>query len=145
MDENKYNEICKNIKREKEYLIKDSLLYKIKNDKELRVIRKYEFEGIMYIAHDYELSGHFGIDATYDRIKNKYYWKGMRKAYVNSCDNCQRRGKPIGKHELNVIKVKEPFYQIGIDIVEPLKITERKNRYIVTAMNYFTNGQKLEH
>ena len=48
MDENKYNEICKNIEKEKEYLIKDSLLYKIKNDKELRVIRKYEFEGIMY-------------------------------------------------------------------------------------------------
>ena len=47
----------------------------------------------------------------------------MRKdieAYVKSCNNCQRRGKPIGKHELNVIKVKEPFYQIGIDIVGPL-------------------------
>ena len=141
MDENKYDEICKDIEKEKGYVIRDNLLYKIKNDNELRIIRKYEFEGIMYIAHDHELSGHFGIDTTYDRIKNKYYWKGMRKdieTYVKSCDSCQRRGKPIGKHELNVIKVKEPFYQIGIDIVGPLKITERNNRYIVTAMDYFT-------
>ena len=121
--------------------MKDDLLYKIKDDKEIRVIRDYEFEGLMYLAHDHELAGHFGIDATYDRIKDKYYWKGMRKdieAYVKSCDSCQRRGKPVGKHELNTIKVKEPFYQIGIDIVGPLKITERKNRYIVTAMDYFT-------
>ena len=141
MDENKYNEICKNIEKEKGYIMKNNTLYKIKNNEELKVIKNYEFEGIMYIAHDHELSGHFGIDATYDRIKNKYYWKGMRKdieAYVKSCNNCQRRGKPIGKHELNVIKVKEPFYQMGIDIIGPLKITERNNRYIVTAMDYFT-------
>ena len=39
---------------------------------------------------------------------------------------------------MNVIKVQEPFYQIGIDIVGPLKIMERGNKYIVTAMDYFT-------
>ncbi|CAB4418770.1 unnamed protein product [Rhizophagus irregularis] len=121
MEEDKYNEIVRNIDSEQHYRIKDGLLYRIENNKDLRVIRKYEFEGLMYIAHDHELSGHFGIEATYKRIK----------------ENCQRRGKPIGKYELNVIKVKEPFYQIGIDVVGPLPITERNNRYIVTAMDYF--------
>jgi hypothetical protein len=48
-------------------------VYKIKGGKRLKVIRKYEFEGLMYIAHDHELSGHFGIDATYERVKGKYY------------------------------------------------------------------------
>ncbi|CAB4434111.1 unnamed protein product [Rhizophagus irregularis] len=141
MEEDKYNEIVRNINSERHYRIKDGLLYRIENNKDLRVIRKYEFEGLMYIAHDHELSEHFGIDATYERVKEKYYWKGMRRdieIYVKSCDSCQRRRKPIGKHELNVIKVKEPFYQIGIDVVGPLPITERNNRYIVTAMDYFT-------
>ncbi|CAB4443573.1 unnamed protein product [Rhizophagus irregularis] len=141
MEEDKYNEIVRNIDSEQRYRIKDGLLYRMENNEDLRVIRKYEFEGLMYIAHDHELSGHFGIDATYERVKEKYYWKGMRRdveIYVKSCDSCQRRGKPIGKHELNVIKVKEPFYQIGIDVVGPLPITERNNRYIVTAMDYFT-------
>ncbi|RGB22897.1 hypothetical protein C1646_775345 [Rhizophagus diaphanus] len=119
---------------------------KIKNDnkswkKKLRVIRKHEFEGIIYLAHDHEMSEHFEIDTTYDRIKDKYYWKRMRndvETYVKSYNSCQRRGKLIGKHELNTIKVIEPFYQIGIDIIGPLKITERRNKYIITAMDYFT-------
>ena len=120
MDENEYNEIYENIEKENKYVIKDGLLYRNKENKLLKVIRKHEFESLMYIAHDHELSGHFGIDATYERIKDKYYWRGMKKdieAYVKSCDSCQKRGKPIGKHELNVIKVVEPFYQIGIDVV----------------------------
>src|SRR5215469_16969020 len=58
--------------------------------------------------------------------------------YVKSCDSCQRRNKPQGKHELHSIKIKEPWYLIGIDIVGPLPITEEGNRYIVTAMDYFT-------
>ena len=141
MDEDEYNRICRNIEKENKYSIKNGILYRKKEDKLLKIIRRYEFEGLMYIAHDHELSGHFGIDATYNRVKERYYWKGMRKdieAYVKSCNNCQRRGKPVGKHELNVIKVKEPFYQIGIDVVGPLPITKRNNKYIVTAMDYFT-------
>src|SRR5215471_3391169 len=58
--------------------------------------------------------------------------------YVKSCDSCQRRNKPRGKHELHSIKIKEPWYQIGIDFVGPLPITSKGNRYIIVAMDYFT-------
>ncbi|GBB87857.1 hypothetical protein RclHR1_14350006 [Rhizophagus clarus] len=108
MDENEYNRIIKEINKEKKYIIKEGILFRIKNNVELRVIKKYEFEGLMYIAHDHEQAGHFRIKATYNRIKENYYWKGMLKdieIYVKSCDSCQRRGKPIKKHELNVIKI----------------------------------------
>ena len=128
MEENEYSRIVRNINNEQNYKIENGLLYRIRNDRSLRIVRKHEFEGIMYIAHDIELSGHFGMEATYERIKDRYYWDGMKRdveTYVKSCDSCQRRGKPIGKHELNVIKVKEPFYQIGIDVVGPLPITEK--------------------
>ncbi|GET62386.1 DDE-type integrase/transposase/recombinase [Rhizophagus irregularis DAOM 181602=DAOM 197198] len=117
MKEEEYNRIARNINDEREYEIIGGLIYKIKDEKRLRMQR------------------------TYNRIKDGYYWKGMKKdveAYVKSCNNCQRRGKPIGKHELNVIKVIEPFYQIGIDVVGPLPVTKRNNRYMVTAMDYFT-------
>ncbi|PKY35344.1 hypothetical protein RhiirB3_456024 [Rhizophagus irregularis] len=78
MEEDKYNEIIENIDNEQHYRIKDGLLYRIKDNKDLRVIRKYEFKGLMYIAHDHELSGHFGINATHEKVKEKYYWKGIR-------------------------------------------------------------------
>ncbi|GET62387.1 DDE-type integrase/transposase/recombinase [Rhizophagus irregularis DAOM 181602=DAOM 197198] len=94
MKEEEYNRIARNINDEREYEIIGGLIYKIKDEKRLRMQR------------------------TYNRIKDG--------------------GKPIGKHELNVIKVIEPFYQIGIDVVGPLPVTKRNNRYMVTAMDYFT-------
>jgi hypothetical protein len=141
MDENKYNNIIKNIEKKEKYIIKKEILYRIKKDKLLRVIRKYEFEELMYMMHNHKLSAHFGIKATQDKMREKYYWKNMAKdieIYIKSCDSCQRRGKLIGKNELHPIKVKEPFYQIGIDFVEPLPITEAGNKYIIVAIDYFT-------
>jgi hypothetical protein len=141
MDEDEYNKIVKNIGKEKKYIIKEGILYRIKGDNLLRVIKKYEFEGLMYMMHNHELSAHFGIKATQDKMREKYYWKNMAKdieIYIKSCNSCQRRGKLIGKNELHPIKVKEPFYQIGIDFVGPLPITEAGNKYIIVAIDYFT-------
>ncbi len=72
MDE-KYEEILKNIEGLKEkYKIENGILYKLKDKKKLRVIRRYEFEGLMYLLHDHELSAHFGKKVTYEKIKEKY-------------------------------------------------------------------------
>src|SRR5438034_5843859 len=93
------------------------------------------------MMHDHILSAHFGIKATYEKTKERYYWKGLKEdveIYVKSCDKCQRREKPKGKNELHPIEVKEPFYMIGVDFVGPLPITENGNRYIIVAMDYFT-------
>ena len=51
-------------------------------------------------------------DTTYNKIADRYYWKGMYddiKKYVKSCDTCQRRGQKGGKSYLNPIEVGEPF------------------------------------
>ncbi len=58
--------------------------------------------------------------------------------YVKLCNSCQRRNKPIGKHELNPIEVKEPFYMIGIDVIGSLTKTKSEKKYIVVAIDYFT-------
>jgi hypothetical protein len=74
----------------------------------------------MHMMHDNPLSGHFGVKATYDRIKDRYYWKGILrdvKIYVKSCD-CQRRRKPQGKNKLHPIETGEPFERIGIDLLD---------------------------
>src|SRR6266542_3424827 len=60
------------------------------------------------------------------------------KSYIQTCDQCQRRGKTTDENELHSIKIKEPFYQWGIDIVGPLTETPRGNKYIVVAIDYFT-------
>ena len=60
------------------------------------------------------------------------------RGYVQTCDACQRRGNPKTNNVLHPIEPKAPFQRIGIDIVRPLTITKKGNRYIVTAMDYFT-------
>ena len=141
MEEDEYNRIIKNITNERKYEIIEGIVYRIRDDKRLRVVRKHEFEGLMYMMHDHELSGHFGMNATYGKIRKRYYWKNMRKdieEYIRTCWNCQVRGKPSGRNELHPTKIGEPFEVIGIDIVGPLNETGRGNKYIVVAVDYFT-------
>src|ERR1700733_10221310 len=133
MNDKDYEDIVKNIEQKDDYEIDHGILYKINSNKRLRVIRRYEFEGVMLLMHDHPMAAHFGIESTYNRIKEKYWWKGMRKdveTYVKTCKQCQMRGKPRGDNELHPISVKEPFYQMGIDFVGPLPITKKGNRYI---------------
>ena len=44
------------------------------------------------------------------------------------------------KPELHPIKVQSPWHHIGIDLVGPLPITARKNRYILTLSDYCTTS-----
>ena len=153
MDEKLYQDIYKELDKKsieelsekfKKYEIKDETLYRKnqQNDgKLLKVIKRSELEIVMFIMHDHPISAHFATQITFEKIKERYYWPKMYedvKTYVESCDQCQRRGKPQKKNELHPIEIMEPFYQIGIDIVGPLPKTDRDNKYIVVAMDYFT-------
>ncbi len=104
-------------------------------------MKRNEIEPILSLAHEHPLSGHFGLEATLTKLKERYYWPKMKndiKSYIQTCDQCQRRGKTTDENELHSIKIKEPFYQWGIDIVGPLTETSRGNKYIVVAIDYFT-------
>ncbi|GBC45356.2 uncharacterized protein K02A2.6-like [Rhizophagus irregularis DAOM 181602=DAOM 197198] len=91
MEENNYKRIINNIEKENKYELKEGILYRVKGQNKFRVIRDYEYEGLMYMMHDNELSGHFGIEATLDRIKENYWWKNMKEdveEYVRTLERC---------------------------------------------------------
>src|SRR5688572_30655655 len=115
------------------YETRNGKLYKKKNDgKTVRVLQENEKDAIILMTHNHETGGHFGIDATYNKISERYYWKGMYndiKEYIKSCDACQRRGQKGGNSYLNPIKIGEPFERIGIDFVGPLERTKKGNKY----------------
>src|SRR2546423_2915582 len=129
-------------KQTKTFEVNNGKLYKKKKDnKILRVLQKDETEIILYMVHNHKMGGHFGIDTTYNKIAERYYWKGMyedTKKYIKCCDNCQRRGQKGENCYLNPIEVREPFERIGIDFVGPLEKTRRGNRYILVVTNYLT-------
>src|SRR5215207_136249 len=61
----------------------------------IKVITRGELEPLLDIMHSHPTSGHLGTDATFQRLKDRYYWPQMYKdikEYVSTCDNCQRFG-----------------------------------------------------
>jgi hypothetical protein len=81
---------------------------------------------IMRTNHDDPQSGHFGRKRTLDVIRRKYFWHGMAKdikAYVKTCDICQRvkvhRHKTYGALE-SLPQPKRPFETITIDFITGL-------------------------
>src|SRR6266498_1966822 len=114
MDEETYQTLVRDIKKyHDKYKLKEGKLIKIKLNKELKVLKRNKIELILSLAYEHSLSGHFGLEATLGKLKERYYWPKMKydiKSYIQTCDQCQRRGKTTDENELHSIKVKEPFY-----------------------------------
>jgi len=111
------------------------------------IIRNFETEPVLFMMHNDSTAGHFAVDKMFEKIRDRYYWPQMYetiKNYVQTCDSCQRRGKNKDNQLLHPIPVYGPFYQIGIDIVGPLPITENKNKYIVVAIDYLTKWPEAQ-
>jgi len=124
--------------------IRHNLLYK-KNRKDpehpLRVIKWTEVEPILYMMHKHPTAGHLGTDAMYYKIAERYYWDQMYRdvqEYVKTCETCQKRQRGRRKEPLHPIQIGRSFERIGIDLVGPLLITTRTNRYIIVATDYLT-------
>jgi hypothetical protein len=155
MDKQRYENIKRYLQREKLHEdeivtiekqakgieIKSDTLYKRRDGKLVKILKEDEIDSIMFMTHNHETGAHFGVDATYNKIAERYYWKGMYKdikRYVRYCDACQRRGQKGGKGNLYPIKVGESFERIGIDFVGPLERTKKGNKYILVVTDYLT-------
>jgi len=141
------NEKIRKIKKEFYEERLNRLFKRNREGKLLQILKKDEIEAIMFMTHSHPMGGHFGIDATYEKIKNRYYWKGMYgdiKNYIKYCDNCQRRGKKGGTGSLNPIEVTGPFEMIGIDFVGPLPRTKHGNKYILVTTDYLTKWPEVK-
>ena len=104
------------------------------------VPKSYRHE-ILSIAHESPMSGHLGINKTYHKIINHFYWPGLKSdvsKYCKTCHTCQMVGKPnqtIPKAQLQPIPAfDEPFSRILIDCVGPLPRTKSGNGYLLTIM-----------
>ncbi|CAH2208383.1 jg23981, partial [Pararge aegeria aegeria] len=95
--------------------------------------------------HDIPIAGHLGSNRMYDRIKERYYWKGMRSEiedYVKHCGLCQSN-KALRKINRSPMQITtsstRPFERISLDIVGPLPEAGQLNlRYILTLQDDLT-------
>ncbi|CAF4238254.1 unnamed protein product, partial [Adineta steineri] len=133
------------------YELKDGLLYKLlmmrvncNTKKKIIYLPSSMINNLLQVYHSDPLSGHFGVQRTYLKIKNIFWWPDMKQSitrYIQSCLPCQQynitRTKKPGR--LQPIPPPEgPFQLIGMDYCGPLKQTPSGNQYVLCITDYFT-------
>ena len=110
------------------------------------VVPKIYRSEILSLAHETPMPGHLGVNKTYHKILNHFYWPGLKADVSNYCRSChtffsffcQVVGKPnqvIPKPGLQPIPAfDEPFSRIIIDCVGPLPKTKFGYEYLLTIM-----------
>nr|XP_034194813.1 uncharacterized protein LOC117611033 [Osmia lignaria] len=88
-----------------------------------------EIQNILKENHDSKLSGHYGFNKTYAKVKEQYFWPSMKpdiRKYIQSCHSCQMNKtnfKPIKQPMEITTTAEKPFEKLAIDIVGPLPLT----------------------
>ncbi len=101
-------------------------------------------EKVLQLAHAVPVSGHLGVGKTRQRVAPFFYWPGMLRdirVYCQTCDVCQRNGKSkqLARVPMRLPPIiDKPFGRISIDIVGPLPITSRGNRFVLTVVDHST-------
>ena len=94
--------------------------------------------------HTAPIGGHRGINKTYSKLANDYYWKNMRpdvRQFVLRCATCQTNKLVRVKTRLPLVISNTPslpFEQISLDFYGPLQQSAEGHRYILTAQDWLT-------
>ena len=128
------------------YTIIQGILFRIRANEQLkRCLEKKERKQVMRALHSGPSGGHFATTTIANRIWSVGYWWPYLvwdvKAYVGSCDQCQRMGAPAFRNHWPLtpnIPI-YPFEKWGIDFVGRINpVSARRNRYIILATDYAT-------
>jgi hypothetical protein len=89
------------------------------------------------------MADHLGINDTYLRLRERYFWINMRKdceQWVNSCRVCAARKRLSAKSfgDLQTVFVHYIGQTWAMDIVGPLPVTENGKRFILVAVEYLS-------
>ena len=91
-------------------------------------------------AHSSARGGHKGVTKTYNRIRQRYYWKNL-KLDIQICLQCELEKLVRVKTKNPMVITDTPgtaFEKILTDIVGKLPITSAQYQHILTIQNNFT-------
>jgi len=107
---------------------------------------------LLYLYHDDQFAGHWGIEKTKQLLERKFYWPGMDadiREYVTTCSICQNiaipRHKPYGK--LQPLPVPNgPWQEVSLDFITQLPssyIGTKEYNAILVVVDRYTKMAKF--
>ena len=93
--------------------------------------------------HELPFTAHQGVSRTVGFISQKYWWETLRddvSAFIKQCELCAKRktGKRVIAPLGDALVAREFLDVVSLDIVGPLPVTERGNKYLLTFIDHFT-------
>ena len=130
-------------------LLKDGVLYRRWEDKSgiavsfQLVVPQEKRKEVLHHLHSAPGSGHMGVHRTVERVRQHFFWVGIKvdvRHYCRECDACTAFKLPKGgpKAPMKVHLTGEPMGRMGIDIQGPLPKTKNGNTVILVMQDYFT-------
>lgn len=111
---------------------------------EISIPPEGERENVISENHNSAIGGHKGITKTYQRIKKRYYWNGMKtdvQTFIKNCRPCQLKKLVRVKTKQPMVLTDTPdaaFDKVSMDIMGPLPVTQIGNAYILTIQDLLT-------
>ena len=119
-----------------------------KENKYLLVVPKFLRRFILSQLHDGVTGAHLGIAKTLFKIRERFYWYGLKSDVESWCARCEicgsRKGAfKSGKAPMKQYNVGLPMERIAIDFMGPFNRTIPQNgnapkRYLMVIGDYFT-------
>jgi hypothetical protein len=97
----------------------------------------------MKSMHDSKVAGHPGMTRMKTSIARKFYWPRMTsdiESWVKCCQTCNISKRVPNRRKFPLIQELSgvPFQRVDFDIVGPLQLTQKGNRYILVLVDYYT-------
>ena len=117
--------------------------------KQLIVAPKSLREKNLHLNHDIKLAGHLGQSKTLLRVRQSFFWYGMKKdciRFVSSCSTCNKSKKANrkAKAELVTYHAGIPMKRVHLDILGPFMESENRNRYVLVMIDQFTKWLEVQ-
>lgn len=137
------------LKHYDQYFLRNSLLYRALGNnsdsfpRHVLLVPSALQDTILQALHDGPFSGHLGITRTEDRVRQRFYWPGIRTTvchHIKLCEACNRKNSPVNRNKapLGHIAVSQPFTFWAMDYMGPLPETSRGNKHILVVVDHFT-------
>ena len=107
------------------------------------VIPRTSIQAVLKEFHDTPTGGHLGLRKTLEKVRSRFYWPGQRHDVVNwckACAECASRKSPTRRRRAPMQSglVGTPMQRVAMDILGPLPVTARENKYVLVVGDYFT-------
>ena len=93
--------------------------------------------------HDKQAGRHFAVAKTLGKVRERFFWPYCRRDVERWCKNCEecasRKGPPRKQRgPMKQFIVGAPLERLAIDVLDPLPVSEKGNKYLLIVADYFT-------